>query len=98
MANHEHEHDENCGCEEEEVFVVTDENGVDHEMIMVFTFEADEHAYAVLLDRNDPEADGIIFKLQEEGEEAYLVPIEDDAEWERVASIYEQLAAEENEG
>ncbi len=83
--------------EEEEVFLVTDEDGNEHEMVMVYTFESDEKAYAVLLERNNPEADGIIFRLEEENDEVYLVSIEDDEEWEKVASAYERIAAEESE-
>ncbi len=57
-----HVHDENCDHEhEEEVFLVTDDNGVEREMVIVYTFESNDNAYAVLLDRNDPEADGVIF-------------------------------------
>lgn len=87
-----HDHDQ-----EEHVFVVTDEEGVEREMVMVFTFESESQVYAVLLDRNDPEADGIIFRIEEEGEEAFLVGIEDDAEWERVTKIYEEIARAESE-
>lgn len=95
----EHNHDEHCGCgeeHEEEVFVVTDEEGMEHEMVIVYTFEHEDNAYAVLLDRNDPDADGVIVKLEEENGEAYLVTIEDDEEWERVAAIYDKLANETN--
>jgi uncharacterized protein YrzB (UPF0473 family) len=97
----EHQHDDQCGCgedheHEEAVFVVTDEDGTEHEMVVVYTFESKEQLYAVLLDRNDPEADGMIVRVMERDEEAYLEPIEDDEEWERVSAIYEKLAEEAN--
>ncbi|MFB9325372.1 DUF1292 domain-containing protein [Paenibacillus aurantiacus] len=97
----EHQHDDNCGCgedheHEEHVFVVTDEEGTEREMVMVYTFESEEQAYAVLIDRNDPEADGVIFRIEEENDEAFLVGIEDDAEWDRVTRIYDEIAAREN--
>ncbi|MEO3947585.1 DUF1292 domain-containing protein [Gorillibacterium sp. CAU 1737] len=102
----EHHHD-GCGCghdhdhdhehEHDAVFMVTDEEGNEHEMVMVFQFESEDNAYAVLLDRNDPEADGIIFRIEEEDGEAYLVSIEDDAEWQKVVAIYNELAAQEAE-
>ncbi|WP_166238234.1 DUF1292 domain-containing protein [Paenibacillus turpanensis] len=98
MHDHDHEHGENCGCgDEEQVFVITDEEGVDREMIMVYTFEAEEKVYAVLLDRNDPEADGLIFRIEEDGEagDAYLVSIDDDQEWDRVSKIYDEILASE---
>lgn len=94
----EHQHDENCGCgdeHEEDVFILTDEDGNEHEMVIVYTFETQDKAYAVLLDRNDPEADSIIFRIDEEGDESFLVNIEDDAEWEHVTAVYEQIVAAE---
>ncbi len=51
-----HVHDENCEHDHDEaVFIVTDEEGVEHEMVLVYTFEMNDRVYAVLLDRNDPE-------------------------------------------
>jgi uncharacterized protein YrzB (UPF0473 family) len=100
----EHKHDENCEHDhdhdhdhDENVFVVTDAEGVEHEMVMVYTFESGDQAYAVLLDRNEPEADGVIFRVEEENEEAYLVSIEEDDEWNRVVAIYNEIAAKEAE-
>ncbi len=96
----EHQHDENCNHDhehdEEPVFLVTDESGQEHEMMMVFSFETSGQTYAVLLDKNDAEADGMIFRVEEEDGEAFLVNVEDDEEWERVVAVYEKLAAEEN--
>lgn len=94
MADHKQE--DNCDCghdheEEEGVFVVTDEDGNEHELVMVYAFEADNRGYAVLLDRNDPEADGFIFRIEEDGDSTYLVDIEDEAEWEKAAAIYNEI-------
>lgn len=98
-----HKHDDQCGCghdhshdhdHEDDVFVLTDENGVDHEMVMVYTFEAGDQAYAVLIDRNDPEADGVIFRIEEENGDAFLVNIEDDEEWEKVVAIYDEIVSQ----
>ncbi|WP_026021187.1 DUF1292 domain-containing protein [Paenibacillus senegalensis] len=89
---HDHDHDH-----EEDVFLVTDTDGVEHEMVMVYTFEADTNTYAVLLDRNNPDAEGVIFRIEEENDDAYLVSIDNDEEWDRVVSIYNQLAAEESQ-
>ncbi|QAY65466.1 DUF1292 domain-containing protein [Paenibacillus protaetiae] len=98
----EHVHDENCNHDhdhehEEHVFVVTNDEGEEREMVMVYTFESEDQVYAVLLDRNDIEADGVIFRIEEENDEAFLVGIEDDEEWDRVAAIYEEIARTENE-
>jgi len=97
----EHQHDENCGCghdhdHEEQVFLIENEEGEEREMVLVYTFESEDNVYAVLLDRLDPERDGVIFRVEEEGEEAFLVTIEDDAEWNRVSEIYENIAREQN--
>lgn len=102
MSEHKHEHGDDCGCghdheHEEHVFVVTDEEGNDREMIMALTFESEDKGYAVLLDRNDPETEGVIFRIEEEDGEAYLVGIEDDAEWERVTRIYEEIAEQDSQ-
>ena len=93
MANH--EHGASCGCgeeHEEPIFIVTDEDGNEMEMVMVYTFETNDRAYAVLLDRNDPEADGVLFRIEMEDDEAYLVGIEDEEEWNHAVRVYEQIS------
>jgi uncharacterized protein YrzB (UPF0473 family) len=102
VSDHEHNHSHGPDSDHdhengEDVFVVTDENGKEHEMVMVYTFESQDHAYAVLLDRNDPDADGVIFRIEEENEEAFLVNIEDEAEWERVVTMYNEIIAQETD-
>ena len=97
---HDHVHGPDCDHDHEQgedVFIVTDENGEEHEMVMVYTFQSQEQAYAVLLDRNDPEADGVIFRVEEENEDAFLVNIEDEEEWECVVTIYNEIVAQEDE-
>jgi uncharacterized protein YrzB (UPF0473 family) len=101
MSEHEQQCGDDCGCghdheHEEQVFVMTDEDGTEREMVMVYTFESEEQVYAVLIDRNNPEEDGLIFRIEEENDEAFLVGIEDDAEWDRVTKVYEEIAAQEN--
>jgi len=96
----EHQHGDDCGCghdhdHDEHVFIVSDEEGNEIEMIMARTFESNEQIYAVLLDRNDPESDAVIFRVEEENDEAFLVNIEDDVEWERVSKLYEEIAEQE---
>jgi len=94
-----HVHDENCNHDHDDdsVLIVTDEDGNEHEMVLVSTFETGERAYAVLLDRNDPEDEGVILRIEEDGEDEVLVNIEDDEEWEQVMKVYEELAAQEAE-
>jgi uncharacterized protein YrzB (UPF0473 family) len=100
VSDHKHDHVHGPDCDHdhdhgEDVFIVTDENGTEHEMVMVYTFESKDKAYAVLLDRNDPESDGVIFRIEEENDEAFLVTIEDEEEWEQVVNIYNEIVAQE---
>jgi len=102
MSEHEHQHGDDCGCghdheHEEHVFIMTDEDGAEREMVMVYTFESQDQVYAVLIDRNEPEADGLIFRIEEENEEAFLVGIEDDEEWDRVTKLYDEIAAQQGD-
>jgi uncharacterized protein YrzB (UPF0473 family) len=96
------EHNHDCGCghdhdheHEEEVFMITDDEGIEREMVMVYSFESDEKVYAVLLDRNNPESDGVIFRIEQEGEDAYLVNIENDEEWQKVVKAYDEIVSSE---
>lgn len=95
MSDHEHHHDEH---EHEDIVVtMTDEDGNEREMVLAFTFDVEEQVYAVLLDYNDPEEEGVIMRLEEEDGDTVLVNIEDDEEWERVVSIYNELAEQEQD-
>lgn len=99
MSDHTHD---NCGCghdhdhdheHEDFVLTLTDENGKEVEMVLVETFNCDEQVYALLLERHNPEADGVILRIEEEEEEMVLYNIEDEAEWERVQEAYNELVA-----
>ena len=96
-CGHDHDHDHNHNGEDEGIFIVTGDDGTEHELVMVYSFDVEDKAYAVLLDRNDPEADGFIFRIEEEEDSAYLVDIEDEAEWEKAAAVYNQMMEKENE-
>ncbi|NDI33551.1 DUF1292 domain-containing protein [Chengkuizengella sediminis] len=88
--------DELSHQDDEQSFIITDDQGNEYEMSIVYTFSVVDDQYAVLIDNNNPEGDGVIFKLVEEGEENFLEPIESDDEWQRVVAIYEEIVAEEN--
>lgn len=95
---HNHEHHDGCGCGHEhgaEDFVITliDDDGNETDMVLVETFNIEDQLYALLLERNNPEADGVIVRVDEEGEDMALNAIEDDAEWERVQAAYQELVA-----
>lgn len=98
MSNHNHDHVHGPDCDHDhdpDVVVVTDEHGVEHEMIMIYTFESQNRAYAVLLDRNNPDEDGMIVRIEEENNESFLVFIEDETEWEHVVNIYNDIVKQE---
>lgn len=77
--------------EEQDVFLMRDENGVERRMAVVDAFAADGRTYAVLLDLADPEADGVVCRMETHGESVRPVAIEDEEEWRRVEAAYERL-------
>ena len=90
MSDHTQDHEDT-----ELTFMIPDEQGIEHEMVLVYTFKSDDQNYAVLLEKNNLEADGVIFRIEEENEEVFLSSIEDDEEWERVVSVYNQEVADQ---
>ncbi|ANS75039.1 hypothetical protein AWM70_10845 [Paenibacillus yonginensis] len=103
MSDHNHVHGENCDHDhdhehEEFVLTLTDEEGNDVEMVLVETFDVADNVYALLLERNNPEADGIILRLEEQDEEMVLTNIEDEEEWARVEEAYNELVSAQDEG
>lgn len=104
MSDHKHEHGEACGCghdhdheHEEFVLTLTNEQGEDVEMVLVETFDIGEKLYALLLERENPEADGIILRMEEEDEEMVLYNIEDEEEWKAVEEAYNNLLAQQEQ-
>lgn len=79
--------------EEEAVYLFADEEGVERELVPVCTFDCRNRDYVMLIDRNDAEADGVIFRMERDGEEVVLANIEDDEEWDAVMDIYEEITA-----
>ncbi|MFB5759390.1 DUF1292 domain-containing protein [Paenibacillus medicaginis] len=95
---HHHDHDHDHDHEHEElILTVTDENGNDVEVVLVETFDVDDQLYALLLERGNPEADGIILRVEEENEEMVFYNIEDEAEWKRVEEVFNELVQEYND-
>lgn len=87
---HEHDHDE-------EVIVLTDEEGNEHEFSIVQVIKVDEKDYAILLPLHgeEEEEEAVILRIDQENGEDILVEIEDEAEFERVAEAWEELLDEE---
>ncbi len=85
----------------DDVIVLTDENGEEHEFSVVDVLEVEGKEYAVLLpsvaaDQGEEEAIILRVESDENGNEV-LVDIEDDAEFERVAEAWDEMMAEECE-
>ena len=89
---------------EEEVIVITDEDGQEHEFTIAQIIRVDEKNYAILLPitddfhRGDESEEPLILRVDlEDGEDA-LVDIEDEEEFVRVAAFWNALLnAEEDE-
>lgn len=75
--------------------ILTDGEGNEREMVIVYSFEMKKNHYAVLLDKNEPGEDGVLMKVEQDGDEAFLSNIEDDEEWENAVAAYEQIVKEE---
>ena len=79
--------------EENNIIEIVDESG---EVIIceVFTIiEFEEKEYALLIPKNqkdDPEADFVVMRIEEEGEEISFVDLDDD-EFERVSEYIENM-------
>ncbi|MCL5677485.1 MAG: DUF1292 domain-containing protein [Firmicutes bacterium] len=82
--------------EREEVIVLTDENGEEHEFTLIDVLEVDGKEYAVLLPPEDDDDDeAVILRLEtdEQGNDV-LVDIDSEEEFERVAEAWEELLEE----
>jgi putative Holliday junction resolvase len=84
---------------EDELIILTDEEGIEHEFSIIDVIEVDNRQYAILLpaDEDEEEGEAVIFRIEEEDGEDVLVDIEDDDEFERVVEVWEELLAEEED-
>jgi uncharacterized protein YrzB (UPF0473 family) len=73
---------------------VTDENGKEIEMEILFTFESDQtgKSYVVFVDPNDEDGEVFASVYDDEGN---LLPIETDEEWEMVEEVLGAFSDEE---
>lgn len=85
----------------DEIITLTDEEGHDHEFVVVDVIEVASQEYAILLpidSTDEEEAEAVILRLEKDADgDDLLVDIESEEEWERVAQAYEQLLDEEDE-
>lgn len=86
---------------DEELVILVDEDGGEHEFYLVDTMMVDGNRYAILLPSEEDEEDEgevIILKIgkDQDGSEVYC-EIEDDEEWEKVADAWEEAASEDDD-
>ncbi len=81
--------------EDDEVIVLTDDDGEEHEFNLVDTITVNDKEYAILQPVNEEEAIILRFGIDDEGDEV-LYDIEDDEEWERVADAWQEISEEED--
>ncbi len=85
--------------EEDEIITLTDEDGHEHEFVVVDVIEVEEQDYAILLPidtEEDEEAEAVILRLEKDDDgDDVLVDIESEEEWEKVAQAYEELLDED---
>ncbi|MBC9785631.1 DUF1292 domain-containing protein [Heliobacillus mobilis] len=82
--------------EQENIIVLTDEDGNELEFEELDRVEVDGREYAILLPLDDEEDEAIILRVEyeENGEEVFS-HIEDDEEWEKVADFWQEMSEEE---
>ncbi|NLG87371.1 MAG: DUF1292 domain-containing protein [Firmicutes bacterium] len=87
--------------ERDDIVVLTDEEGTEHQFEVVDFFNVEEKEYAILLpleefDEDDEEGEALIFRVEDDEDgNQILVEIEDDDEWERAAAEWEERLADE---
>ena len=71
----------------ENQMVVTDSEGKEHLMNILFTYDNEERkaSYVFFYDSEDPNEDVIVMRYTEDGE---LAPIEDDEEYDEVEEVF----------
>ena len=80
--------------EEDEVIVLTDDDGEEHEFNLIDTITVNDKEYAILQPVDEEEAIILRFGVDDEGNEV-LYDIEDDEEWEKVADAWQEISEEE---
>lgn len=95
------EPNELMGDEDEEIITLTDEDGNEHEFVVVDVIEVDAREYAILLPidtQEDEETEAVILRLEKDTDgDDVLVDIESESEWDKVAQAYEELLDEDDD-
>ncbi len=88
------------GEDDDEIITLTDEEGNEHEFVVVDVIEVESQEYAILLPidtEDEEEAEAVILRLEKDADgDDILVDIEAEDEWEKVAQAYEDLLEDES--
>ena len=87
--------------DEKDIVILTDEEGLEHQFIIVDMVEVETGVYAMLMPlqvESEDEDYYVIMKVVHEDGEDVLMTIEDDEEYESVSKVIEELHNEEDEG
>ena len=98
---HDHEHEHEDGLDEDEIVILHDEEGNEHEFLVADTFEVNDRIYVVLVAADGESDEGFIFRVEEKTEDGDtftdFIAIEDDAEWAEVEKEYNSLLLEDGD-
>ncbi len=78
-----------------EFLALTDEEGNEHELVIMDSVVVNGTEYLALVPAQESEEDGLyIYKVIKEGEEEFIEPIEDDKEFEEISETFEDRLSE----
>ncbi|MCY0877002.1 MAG: DUF1292 domain-containing protein [Firmicutes bacterium] len=90
-----------AGFEDDEIIILEDEDGNEHEFIIADTFDVESRMYAVLVAADGSSEEGFIFRVEEKEEDGEsfvdFAEIDNDEEWAQVEKVYNALVAQEDE-
>ncbi len=85
-----------------DIISVTDEEGTEHTFECLDRIETDDARYVAITpvyenaeDMLDDAGELIVLRVQEEDGETFLVPIEDEKEYDRISAAFEERLSEE---
>lgn len=80
----------------EETLTIVNEEGLEQEMVILFTFTSDETEknYVLYYDPQQPQGDVYVSSYTDEG---LLFPIEDEEEWEMIQEVFNTFMSADEE-
>jgi len=97
MNEHDHENGDCCDCDEQDnIIELMGENGEKLNVEYLATLKMEEKQYAIMKSCDDEDStEVIVMRIEKDGEEDYLVSIEDDEELDMVFEAFKKVASEE---